>query len=85
VIFAQSGRVVKTHQGVHSEFARIVKDVAGMDRQIWQFLRIGYDLKSVADYGIDPDVVITDDEAKTAIEDARRFLDQVSILLSRIP
>src|ERR1019366_559794 len=85
VIFHQSGRVAKTHQGVHAEFARIVKGMPGTDRQIWQFLRTGYDMKSMADYGTDPDAMIMDDEAKTAIGDARRFLDQASALLSPRP
>lgn len=71
--------------GVHAEFARIVKGVLGTDRAVWQFLRTGYDLKSVADHGTDPDAMITNDEAKTAIDDARRFLDQVSALLSPGP
>ena len=76
VIFQTTGQVAKTHRGVHTEFARIVKDLPGLDREIWQFLRGGYTLKSVADYGTDPDVTITDAEAATAIEDARRFFDQ---------
>jgi uncharacterized protein (UPF0332 family) len=82
VVFQRSGRVVKTHQGVHSEFARIVKDVPGMDRQIREFSRSGYGLTSIADYGTDPDAVIMDDEAKAAIDDARRFLGQVFTVLS---
>ena len=85
IIFHRSGRILKTHQGVHSDFARIVKDLPDMDRHVWQFLRTGYDLKSIADYGTDPDGTITDDEAKTAIEDAHRFLDQAMALLASDP
>jgi uncharacterized protein (UPF0332 family) len=81
LIFQRSGRVVKTHQGVHAEFARIVKHEGKDDREIWRFLRAGYALKSVADYGTDPSVAVTDEEAKVAIDEARRFLDQLVKLL----
>lgn len=82
-IFELSGKVVKTHRGVHTEFARIVRDVPGHDPEVWSFLRRGYGLKSIADYGIDPDVTVTDDEAKEAIRSATLFVDRVLEVLTR--
>ena len=41
------------------------------------------DRKSIADYGIDPDVTVTDDEAKEAIRSATLFVDRVLEVLTR--
>jgi len=47
-----------------------------------RFLTDGYDLKSVADYGIGPDAVVSADDANQAIETANRFVDCIQAMLS---
>ncbi len=76
-IFETRGICAKTHQGVHTEFARIVRDFRSGDRETWLFLRRAYNLKTNADYGTGPIEIVTDAEAAAAIDAARRFVEQL--------
>jgi hypothetical protein len=49
LIFERTGRVVKSHGGVHSEFARIAKDEPKIDRIFPVFLTQACNLKAVAE------------------------------------
>lgn len=53
-----------------------------IDVLLRRFLARGYDLKSVADYAIGPDAVVTVQEAIEAIDTATRFVDCVAALLA---
>ena len=53
-----------------------------IDIELRRFLTDGYDLKSVADYGIGPEAVVSPEDAKQAIQTAGWFVDCISALLS---
>jgi uncharacterized protein (UPF0332 family) len=81
LIFERTGKVAKTHNGVRSEFAHILKDYPDTDHRFPAFLAQAYNLKSIADYGVDSEITVTLDEAQEAIDMAERFLAEVSILV----
>jgi uncharacterized protein (UPF0332 family) len=81
-IFDRTGKIAKTHSGVRSEFARLAKDDPRIDRALPAFLAQAYRLKSVADYAVGSDVVVTVAEAQQAIETAGHFIDRISGLIS---
>ena len=80
-IVTQAGKAAKTHQGVHVMFAKLTKDKPGFDRSFMTFLSQSYELKSVADYVIDPDAHVTAEEAKEAIATAERFVTLIAELI----
>ena len=84
-IVDRSGKIAKTHRGVHSEFARLIKDRAKDDRRLGRVLPDGYRYKELADYSVDPDAVITDRDAAEMIEAATRFVARVAELLAAPP
>lgn len=82
LIFERTGKVAKSHQGVHAEFRRLTKDEAGLVVEVRRFLTQAYNLKAVADYEIGPDSVLPLDRASLAIKSAERFVLGVAALLS---
>ena len=72
----------KTHPGVRGHFGALARREPHSDIELRRFLTDGYDLKSVADYAIGPDAVVSADDAKQAIETADRFVDSVGAMLS---
>jgi uncharacterized protein (UPF0332 family) len=54
VIFERTGKVVKTHRGVQSEFLQLTKDDPGFTPDQRIFLSQAYNFKAVADYDIGP-------------------------------
>ena len=80
MISARTGREAKTHGGVRTQFARLTRDTA-LDAELRQFLPKSYDMKSVADYGVDTDPGITSQQASAAIDTATRFVKTVAELL----
>lgn len=82
LIFERTGKVAKSHQGVHAEFSRLTKDEAGLVVEVRRFLTQAYNLKAVADYEIGPDSVLPLDRASLAIKSAERFVLGVAALLS---
>ena len=81
-IFEIGGICAKTHQGVHTEFARIARDFPSDDRETWLFLRRAYNLKTNADDGTGPIENVTDEEAVAAILSARRFVERLLAAIS---
>jgi len=81
LISERTGRIAKSHSGVRSTFARLVKDDPQVDRALVQFLGRAYRFKEVADYGTGPDAVVTTSEAQE-IASAARFVDCIASLLS---
>jgi uncharacterized protein (UPF0332 family) len=53
-IFDRTGRTPKTHQGVRAQFGTWARQEAGITLTLRRFLTDGYDLKTVADYAIGP-------------------------------
>jgi uncharacterized protein (UPF0332 family) len=83
LIFERTGRVAKTHRGVHGQFLRLVAGEPGVDTELRRFLSEGYKLKAIADYEVGPEAVVPLQEAAAAIGTAARFVETVAELLDR--
>ena len=82
LIFETSGRVYKSHSGVHGEFSRLVKDDPHVDDDLRAFLGRAYGLKAIADYETGPGSHVSAESARDAIATARRFIDRIAGLLA---
>ena len=78
-IFERTGRVVKTHKGVHSTFAQIVKDDPLLGAELGRFLMNAYTYKDAADYR--PRDTTTPAKAEEAIAGARHLVERVKAAL----
>lgn len=85
IIFEREGRVLKTHRGVQTEFNRIMKDDPRADVELVGFVARAYKFKTVADYGFDTTSHQSDDDARNALNEATRFFDAFTALLSPPP
>lgn len=82
-IFERTGKTVKTHRGLRAMFSRLANDEPRIPRECLRLLADGYEIKSVADYGVGPTVrTITAEEANSVIEAAERFIETITQLLS---
>jgi uncharacterized protein (UPF0332 family) len=54
LISARTGRAVKTHGGVRTEFHRLVRGDPDLDDSLRDFLGATYNLKAIADYETGP-------------------------------
>jgi uncharacterized protein (UPF0332 family) len=81
-VLDRTGKTAKTHSGVRSEFARLAKDESRLDRSYSSFLARAYNLKSAADYAVGPDVGISPDDAREAIQRAELFVNGLAALLA---
>ena len=81
-IIERTGKVAKTHSGVRTEFARLLKDTPGGERAMLTFLAQGYKYKEIVDYGVGRGAAVTDEEASDAIANAARFVERVTALLT---
>jgi len=81
-IFERTGKVAKTHKGVHALFARLVKEESQVDDSLPAFLQRSYNLKAVADYETGPDSDIALDRAAAAVEGARKFVNAIRNMLT---
>jgi uncharacterized protein (UPF0332 family) len=85
LIFERTGKVAKTHAGVHTEFNRLAMEESEIDSKLRRILPQTYNLKAVADYETGPDSVIPSDRATAAVESAERFVDCISNILRSEP
>lgn len=83
LIFERTGKVVKSHQGVQSEFHRLAKDDPSIDKNFPVFLSQAYNLKAVADYETGPDSLVPPERAAAAIETAVRFVESLNKILAK--
>jgi uncharacterized protein (UPF0332 family) len=74
LIFERTKRTPKTHRGVRTQFSTLVREETSIDISLRRFLTDGYDLKTVADYEVGPEAVVSIDDAKAAIETSGRFV-----------
>ena len=81
MIFERSGKVPRTHRGVHVQFSRIAKDEPRLGIELPRFLSQAYDFKTVADYEIGPDAAVPLSEALSTIAAAESFIDVIAELL----
>lgn len=77
LIIERTGKVAKTHSGVRTEFARLLKDTPGGERAMLTFLAQGYKYKGIVDYGVGRGAAVTDEEANDAIANAARFVERL--------
>ncbi len=77
LLFEKLGRCPKTHSGVQTQFAKLVRDEPRIDRGLRAFLGSAYNLKSIADYETGPGSNVTPQQARAAIDTARRFIKVV--------
>jgi uncharacterized protein (UPF0332 family) len=82
LIFETSGRIYKSHSGVHGEFSRLVKDDPHVDDDLRAFLGRTYSLKAIADYETGPGSHVSAESARDAITTARRFIALIAGLLA---
>jgi uncharacterized protein (UPF0332 family) len=85
IVFERTGRVLKSHQGVQTEFNRIMKGDPRADKELVGFVARAYKFKTIADYGFDVPVHPTDEEAQDALRVATRFFGAFTALLSTSP
>jgi uncharacterized protein (UPF0332 family) len=76
-----TGRVAKTHNGTHTQFAQLAALEPRIDARMRSFLPEAYNLKAVADYEFGTDAEIPIGRAVTAVEEAARFVDRIAALL----
>jgi len=77
-IYETTDRVLKTHRGVQTEFARLTRDNPEIDRDLRAILSQSYDFKAFADYFSGPVVSISPEQAAEAVAAARRFLAHIA-------
>jgi uncharacterized protein (UPF0332 family) len=82
VISEKTGRTVKTHKGVHTEFQRLTKDDPNFPPDLRGFLSHAYNLKAIADYETGPGAEVSAEQATLALAQARRFVAHLAILLA---
>lgn len=85
LIFEFTGKIAKTHSGVRSELARLMPELPGINRNFLVFLAQAYKFKEISDYGVGDAAVVSDDEARTAIDEAAVLIEQVTALLKLKP
>jgi uncharacterized protein (UPF0332 family) len=81
-IFACTGKVLKSHHGVHTEFLRLTKDDKRLEPELRIFLSQSYNLKAVADYETGPDAKVSADRAAAAGATGRRFLARITEMIA---
>ena len=85
LIVERTGRIAKTHRGVHTTFSRVTRDGDPKDRELWRTLPDAYRYKELADYSIDPDAIVSALAAATLMAAATRFVARVTELLAVPP
>jgi uncharacterized protein (UPF0332 family) len=73
-LFECSGKIAKTHTGVHGEFSRLAKDDPHIDKSLLPFLGQAYDYKSISDYEVGPLAQVYIDDALDVLERAEAFI-----------
>jgi uncharacterized protein (UPF0332 family) len=81
LISDRTGRAVKTHSGVRTEFHRLIRGDASFDETLRDFLGATYNLKAIADYETGPDSGVSPERAAKAIAEARLFLAKIAGML----
>jgi uncharacterized protein (UPF0332 family) len=78
-IVSRTGKEPKTHNGTHSEFARLVRDEPGISHDFVAFLSQSSGLKSVADY--DDSEPVTAAEARASLDVAGQFVEAIAAFI----
>jgi len=81
LILARSGKIVKTHRGVHRLFSQLAKNEPEL-REFARFLSQAYNLKDIADYELRPGATVPLERAGAAIDTAERFIEHIAGILN---
>ena len=81
LIFEREDRVLKSHRGVHAEFARLIKADPRFDGELRAFLGRAYQLKAIADYEAGSSAAVTPAQASEAITVARLLIAALDALI----
>ena len=84
LIVERTGKIAKTHTGVRSEFARLLKH-DGSARDLLPILALGYRYKEFGDYGLGATAHVTAEDATKMIEAASGFVARIAAFLSTSP
>ena len=82
LIAERTGRAVKTHKDVHTEFLRLTKDAPDPPADLRGFLSHAYNLKAIADYETAPGAGVSGEQAKEALAQPQRFVACLAMLLA---
>lgn len=82
LISERTGRIARKHAGVRSQFNLLTRDDPRVDPQLRRFLSDGFNLKTVADYEVGPDAVVSQNDAVAAIAKATRLVDCIAEILA---
>ena len=82
LIYERKSQETKTHRGVRSQFLLITKDDVRVPDSIRRFLGDAYELKSIADYGTDPSLTVSAEEAEGSLAAADLFVACITGLLA---
>jgi uncharacterized protein (UPF0332 family) len=85
LLFEKRGRAPKTHSGVQTQFARLVRDEPRIDLDLRAFLGRTYNLKALADYETGPGAYVSMAQARAAIATALRFAAAIAALIAEPP
>jgi uncharacterized protein (UPF0332 family) len=76
-VFENTGKVAKSHKGLQTEFARLVKDDPRFNMELRGFLGRAYNLKTIADYETGSGSPVSPKRAAEANQMGRRFVECV--------
>ncbi len=79
-LLEKSGQSSKTHSGLQTQFANLVKGEPGFDVELRAFLGRTYNLKAIADYETGPGSKVAPAKAAEAIVTARRFVAAIAAM-----
>jgi len=81
LISERTGRAVKTHSGVRTEFHRLIRGDTHFDDTLRDFLGSTYNLKAIADYETGPGSQVLPERAARAIAEAKQFVAKIAAIL----
>lgn len=81
LIHERENRTLKTHRGVQSEFSKLIRDDLSIPADLRGFVSRAYAFKTIADYDPLTSVLPTQEDARTAIETAGRFVEEILRLI----
>lgn len=79
LIFQRTGRAVKTHSGLRSRFADLVRSDSKIPDALGSYLGRAYRVKEAHDYG--PPRAVSDERARETITQAQAFVELVAGLI----
>jgi uncharacterized protein (UPF0332 family) len=81
LVFERTGRVAKSHNGVHTEFLRLTQDDRHLEPELRAFLSQAYNLKAVADYETGSAAKVSANRASAAVATSGRFVAKLAELI----